>query len=65
MKRLLAFAALLLPTLSGLAATQEDVANAPVQTVDPLYVWIFLIAFIGAIIAGCVWYFMSDDEKQK
>ena len=65
MKRLLAFAALLLPTLSVLAATQEEVANAPAQTVDTLYVWIFLIGFIGAIVAGCVWYFASDDKKEK
>jgi hypothetical protein len=65
MKRALAFAALLLPALSVLAATQEDVANAPVQTVDPVYVWIFLVGFIGAIIAGCVWYFFGEDKEQK
>ena len=65
MKPFLAFAALLLPSLSLLAATQEEVANAPVQTVDTLYVWIFLAGFIGAIVAGCVWYFSSEDKKEK
>ena len=40
-------------------------ANAPVQTVDAVYVWIFILGFIGALVAGCVWYFFSDDKKEK
>jgi hypothetical protein len=65
MKRLLTFAALL-PSLPALAATQEDVAaNAPVQTADPVVVWVFIIGFIAAIVGACVWYFWSDDETPK
>ena len=45
--------------------TQEELANAPVQTADPVVVWIFLIGFVGAIIGGCIWYFFGGDKKQK
>jgi hypothetical protein len=65
MKRLLAFAAFLFCSLPALAATQEEIANAPAQTVDAVYVWIFLLGFIGALVAGCVWYFFSDEKKEK
>jgi len=65
MKRLLAFAAFFFYSLPALAATQEEIANVPPQTVDTLYVWIFLLGFIGAIVAGFVWYFRSDEKKEK
>jgi hypothetical protein len=64
MKRFLAFAALL-PSLPALAATQEELANAPVQTADPVVVWVFIIGFVVALVAGAIWYLRGDDKKQK
>jgi hypothetical protein len=65
MKRPTALASLLLASLPVLAATEEQLTNAPVQTADPLVVWIFLIGFIGAIVAGCIWYFYPSNKKDK
>ena len=66
MQRLLAFALLLYASLPALAATQEEAANnAPVPTADPVVVWIFVIGFVGALIAGCIWYFAGSDKKDK
>jgi hypothetical protein len=65
MKRLLAFAALLLSSLPALAATQE-VANAPVPTVDMVYVVLFIVGFIAAVVGFFVYYyFYASDEENK
>jgi uncharacterized membrane protein len=66
MKRLLAFAALLLSSLPALAATQEEVANAPVPTVDMVYVVLFIVGFIAAVVGFFVYYyFYASDEENK
>ena len=64
MGRLLAFAAYFLSSLPVIAATQEEIANAPVQTADPIVVWVFLICFVGAIVAGCIWYFRGSRKEK-
>lgn len=66
MKRLLAFAALLLSSLPALAATHEEIANAPVPTVDVVYVVIFIVGFIAAVAGFFAYYYFygSDEENQ-
>jgi hypothetical protein len=64
MRRLLACSIFLLASLPVIAATQEETANAPVPTVDTVYVVIFLVGFIAAI-AGFGYYFFRGEPKEK
>jgi steroid 5-alpha reductase family enzyme len=65
MKFLLALVPLLFFPFPIIAATQEQTANAPVQTVDTVYVLIFLVGFIAAIVAFFVYYFKEDPQDKK
>jgi hypothetical protein len=66
MKNLLASAALFFLSLPVLAAMEEGKgANAPVETVDMVYVVIFCVIFIGAIVAFFIYYFWQDDSEDK
>ena len=66
MQKVLSAAVLLLLSLPLLAATKElDGANAPVQTVDMIYVVIFGILFIGGIVGFFVYLWWSDRDKKS
>lgn len=65
MKNFVAFATLLLASLAAVAATHEEVANAPVQTVDTVYVVIFLVGFVAAIVGFFAYYFFRGQPKDK
>jgi hypothetical protein len=53
-----------LPVLAA-AAAEEEKAAVPVQTVDMVYVVIFLVIFIGAIAGFLVYFFFQSDDKEK
>jgi hypothetical protein len=64
-KRFLSAIALFLLSCWTFAATREmEGASAPVDTVDMIYVVIFLVIFVGSIIGFFVYLFMSE-KKQK
>jgi hypothetical protein len=65
MKHFLAFVVSFLLSLAALAAEEGGAANAPVQTVDMVYVAIFLILFVGAIGGFIVYFFFQDDGEEK
>jgi drug/metabolite transporter (DMT)-like permease len=47
-----------------LAAVKEMETAAPVETVDPIWVIVFVVVFFGSII-GFVLYFWRSDNKGK
>ena len=65
MSKLLSAITLFLLSSPLLAATKEmDAANAPAETVDMVWVVVFIVLFIGSIIGFFVYLFMTDkDEK--
>ncbi len=66
MKRILGLVVPLLLSLPVLAATEESgAASAPVQTVDVVYVVIFLVLFALAIGGFIVYFFFQGDDKEK
>ena len=66
MNKLFASLVLFLLSLPALAADLEDAAaSAPVETVDMVYVVLFIILFVGTI-AGFILYFLwQDDGKER
>lgn len=66
MKRILGSVVPFLLSLPALAATEEGgAANAPVQTVDMVYVVIFLVVFVAAIAGFIFYFFFQGDEDEK
>lgn len=67
MKRIIDFVVTFLLCLPLLAAAQDEggAASAPVQTVDMVYVVIFLVLFIGAIGGFLVYFYFQGDKKEK
>ena len=63
MRKLLPAVALFLMPAWVLAAVNEQVANAPAEQVDTIYVVIFGVLFFGLIIMFFVW--MWWDSKKK
>ncbi|HKA46433.1 MAG TPA: hypothetical protein VKF40_30850 [Burkholderiales bacterium] len=63
MRKLLSAVALFLMPAWALAAVNEQVANAPAEQVDTIYVVIFGVLFFGLIIMFFVW--MWWDSKKK
>lgn len=65
MKKFLSAVSLFLMSCWAFAATKEmEGANAPVETVDVIYVVIFVVIFVVSIIGFFVYLFMSEN-KQK
>jgi heme/copper-type cytochrome/quinol oxidase subunit 2 len=65
MKRFLSAVSLFLMSCWAFAATREmEGANAPVETVDVVYVVIFVVIFVASII-GFFIYLYINDKKQK
>ena len=65
MQKVLSAVALFLMSLPILAATKEmEGANAPVETVDMIYVVIFIILFIGSIVGFFIYLWWSDRNKK-
>jgi hypothetical protein len=65
MKKFLSAVSLFLMSCWALAATREmEGASAPVETVDVIYVVIFLVIFVGSIIGFFVYLWLSE-KKQK
>ena len=62
MNKLIAAIWLLLSSGMTLAANLGDAANAPVDTVSPVYVVLFLILFFGSIVGYLVWVWRSDKR---
>jgi hypothetical protein len=66
MNRLLAPISLVLLSLPALAADLEDAAaSAPVDTVDLVYVVLFLMLFIGTIAGFLLYFLWRDDRPEK
>ena len=65
MSRLLTAVTLFLLSLPVLAATKEmDAASAPAETVDMVWVIVFAVIFIGAIVGFFIYLFMTDKGKK-
>ena len=65
MKQLLSAVTLFLMSCWAFAATKEmDGPSAPVETVDPIYVVVFLVLFVGSII-GFFDYLYLNNKKEK
>ena len=65
MKKFLSAVSLFLMSCWAFAATKEmEGANAPVETVDVIYVVIFVVIFVASII-GFFIYLYWNDKKQK
>jgi hypothetical protein len=65
MDKLIAAVSLLLSSGLALAANLADAANAPVDTVSPIYVVLFLILFFGMIAGYLVWVWRSDKNRAE
>ena len=57
-----AFALFLLS--SPLLAADLDKANAPVETVDMVWIIVFAVIFIGAVVGFFIYLFMSDKGNK-
>ena len=65
MKKILSAITLFLMSCWAFAATKEmEGASAPVDTVDMIYVVIFIVIFVGSII-GFFIYLWMNEKKQK
>ena len=65
MSKLLSAITLFLLSSPLLAATKEmDAASAPAETVDMVWVVVFIILFIGSIIGFFIYLFMTDKDKK-
>ena len=65
MQKFLSSAVFFLMSLPVLAATMEEKANAPADTVDMVYVVIFAIIFIGSIVGFFIYLFMTDKKEKS
>ena len=66
MSKLLSAITLFLLSSPLLAASKEmDAANAPAETVDMVWVVVFIILFIGSIIGFFIYLFMTDKDKKE
>jgi ABC-type methionine transport system permease subunit len=66
MNKLFAPMALFLLSLPALAADLEDAAaSAPVDTVDMVYVVLFIVLFIGTIAGFLLYFLWRDDSREK
>jgi heme/copper-type cytochrome/quinol oxidase subunit 2 len=64
-KKILSAITLFLMSCWAFAATKEmEGASAPVDTVDMIYVVIFIVIFVGSIIGFFVYLWMNE-KKQK
>ena len=64
MSKILSALTLFLLSLPLLAATKEmDAASAPAETVDMVWVIVFAVIFIGAIVGFFIYLFMTDKGK--
>ena len=50
---------------AAFAATKEIEQNAPVETVDMIYVVLFGVIFIGMIVGFFIWMWISDGKKTE
>jgi hypothetical protein len=65
MSKLLTAVTLFLLSSPLLAAMKEmDAANAPADTVDMVWVIVFAVIFVGAIIGFFIYLFMTDKDKK-
>jgi len=65
MKKILSAITLFLMSCWAFAATKEmEGASAPVDTVDMIYVVIFIVIFVGSIV-GFFIYLWMNEKKQK
>jgi hypothetical protein len=65
MSKLLSTVTLFLLSLPALAATKEmEGASAPADTVDMVWVIVFAVIFIGAIVGFFIYLFMSDKGNK-
>ena len=66
MSKLLSAITLFLLSSPLLAATKEmDAASAPAETVDMVWVVVFIVLFIGSIIGFFIYLFMTDKDKKE
>ncbi|HKA40193.1 MAG TPA: hypothetical protein VKD25_10505 [Burkholderiales bacterium] len=64
MKRFLSALSLFLFSCWAFAATKEmEGANAPVETVDTVWVVVFVVLFVVSIIGFFIYLFMTDKKK--
>ena len=65
MSKLFSAVMLFLMSLPLLAATKEmDAASAPAETVDMVWVVVFCVIFIGAIVGFFIYLFMTDKGNK-
>lgn len=65
MSKLLSAVTLFLLSLPVLAATREmEGASAPAETVDLVWVIVFAVIFIGAIVGFFIYLFMANKDKK-
>lgn len=66
MSKLISAVPLFLMTCCALAASMEDAANAPPQEgVSMVYVALFIVLFVGAIIGFFVYMWWLDKQKKE
>ena len=65
MRKLLSAAMICLMSFPLLAAVKEEPANAPVETVDMVYVVIFGIVFVGIVVGFFIYLWWSDKGDKK
>lgn len=64
MKQFLSALSLFLLSCWAFAATKEmEGANAPVETVDTVWVVVFVVLFVVSIIGFFIYLFMTDKKK--
>ncbi len=63
-KSLIPFAFSLLSS-AAIAATKEIDQNAPVETVDMIYVVLFGVVFIGMIVGFFIYLWMNDKKAEE
>ena len=65
MSKLLSAVTLFLMSSSLFAATKEmEAANAPAQTVDMIWVIVFIVIFIGSIVGFFVYLWHTEKNKK-
>jgi hypothetical protein len=64
MRKLLSTVSLFLMSCWAYAASKEiEGANAPVETVDMIYVVLFAVLFLGLIVGFFVWMWLANRKK--
>jgi heme/copper-type cytochrome/quinol oxidase subunit 2 len=66
MKQLMSAVTMFLVSCWAFAATKEmEGASAPVETVDTIYIVLFVVVFIAMIVGFFVYLFMTDKSEKS